>query len=104
MARTQKTAPCTPQEASKRAAIAAAYLESAELAMAERDELNEEQLSVAAGATETDRVGLIDLMRSAPSSLSLQVVGEGADLADKSPDSGYRSEAEVRIRSSRRAR
>ena len=50
MARTQKTAPCTPREASKRAAIAMAYLEAAESVMTERAELREEHLSVAAGA------------------------------------------------------
>ena len=50
MARRRRTAPCTPYEASKRAAIAQAYLESAEPVMAERAGVKEEHLSVAAGA------------------------------------------------------
>ena len=50
MPRQQRTTLCTPHEASRRAAIAQAYLESAELAMTERAEVKEEHLSVAAGA------------------------------------------------------
>jgi len=50
MTRTNRTAPCSHSDASKRAAIALAYLETAESVMAERAELKEEHLSVAAGA------------------------------------------------------
>ncbi len=46
---THRTAPCTPSEARKRAAIAVAYLEAAERILQERSEVREENLSVAAG-------------------------------------------------------
>lgn len=44
-----RTASCSPTDAKKRAAIAAAYLEAAEYILKERSELKEENLSVAAG-------------------------------------------------------
>ncbi len=50
MPRQPRTAPCTPADAKKRAAIAAAYLEAAEWILKERSKLKEESLSVAAGA------------------------------------------------------
>jgi hypothetical protein len=50
MPRQLRTAPCTPADAKKRAAIATAYLEAAEWILKERSKLKEESLSVAAGA------------------------------------------------------
>ena len=49
MPRTHRTASCTPDAAKKRAAIAMAYLETADCILEERSELKEEHLSVAAG-------------------------------------------------------
>lgn len=49
MPRQHRTAPCTPAEARKRAAIATAYLGAAEWILKERSDLKEENLSVAAG-------------------------------------------------------
>jgi hypothetical protein len=49
VAQAPRTAPCSPQEAKQRAAIASAYLETAESIMAERTDLRDANLSVAAG-------------------------------------------------------
>jgi len=96
VSRASRTAPCSSREASKRAAIALAYLETAEAVMAERPELREEHLSVAAGAAVLagvaasdaicgrrlgkihrgeDHRGAIDLLRSA--------IPDGREMAAK---------------------